>query len=52
MDKMHTLHSCLMWYPQKRKPQRMIEEPDQIQSRIIEAFGFQVKRGVLQNIKG
>ena len=52
MDKMHTLHSCLMWHSQKRKPQRMIEESDQIQSRIIEAFGFQVKRGVLQNIKG
>ena len=52
MDKMNTLHSCLMWYPKKRKPQRMIEEPDKIQSQIIKAFGFQIKNGVLQNLKG
>ena len=48
MDKMRTLHSCLMYHSRKRKPCRMIEQPDRIQARILKAFGLKIKSGVLQ----
>jgi transposase len=49
MEQMENLHSCLCWNPKKRKPHRMIEEPNDIQAQIVAAFGFQViEGGVLQ----
>lgn len=48
MDKMRTLHSCLMYHSRKRKPCRVVEQPTQIQSKILKAFGLKVTSGVLQ----
>jgi len=49
MENMHRLHSCLMWSDGKSKPHRMIEEPTEIQARILKAFGHVVTAGgVLQ----
>jgi len=50
MHHMHRLHSCLIWLPKKRKAQRMIEEPDELQRQIMQAFGWKVSSGVLQKI--
>lgn len=50
MDKMRTLHSCLMYHSRRRKPDRMIEQPGRIQTRILKAFGLKIKSGVLQAI--
>jgi transposase len=51
MGAMHRLHSCLLWNSRKKKPVRMIEEPDRDQARILKAFGHEVKNGVLQKAK-
>ena len=48
MDVMRTLHSCLVWQPSQRKPRRIIEEPDQLQVKILQAFGLEIMSGVLQ----
>jgi len=49
MENMHRLHSCLLWGAGKGKPTRMIEEPTEIQARILKAFGHAVTMGgVLQ----
>jgi hypothetical protein len=48
MEQMHTLHSCLVWQSGKRKPERLLEEPSGIQAKILKAFGYEVKSGVLQ----
>lgn len=48
MDRLRTLHSCLVFHPKKKKPQRLIEEPTPSQTEILEAFGLQVVGGVLQ----
>ena len=51
MENMHRLHSCLLWSAGKGKPARMIEEPTEIQARILKAFGHAVTAGgVLQNL--
>jgi transposase len=52
MENMHRLHSCLMWSAGKgSKPRRMIEEPSEIQARILKAFSHAVTTGgVLQKI--
>jgi transposase len=51
MENMHRLHSCLLWSAGKGKPTRMIEEPTEIQTRILKAFGHAVAAGgVLQKI--
>jgi len=47
---MHQLHSCLLWLPKKRKAVRMLEEPDEIQAQIIQAFGWKISGGVLQEL--
>lgn len=52
MDKMHTLHSCLVYRKKAGKPERIIEEPDNEQATILKAVGYVVKNGVLQNISG
>lgn len=48
MDHLHNLHSCLVWQPKKRKPVRILEEPTVMQAKILQAFGYAVKKGVLQ----
>ncbi|MBU0946509.1 MAG: transposase, partial [Proteobacteria bacterium] len=48
MYHMHQLHSCLLWLPKKRKAVVMLEEPDEIQAQIIQAFGWKISGGVLQ----
>ncbi len=49
MENMHHLHSSLMWSATKSKPLRMIEEPTEIQSQILKAFGHAIIDGrVLQ----
>jgi transposase len=45
---MHSLHSCLMWFPGKRKAVRMLEEPSEEQADIMRAFGWKIAGGVLQ----
>jgi len=51
MRHMRRLHSCLTWFPGKRKAKRMLEEPDEIQSEIMQAFGWKIDSGVLQEIE-
>ena len=48
METMRTLHSCLLFHPKKRKPQRHIEDPTASQKKILKAFGLKVNGGVLQ----
>ncbi len=50
MREMHRLHSCLTWFPGKKKAQRLIEEPDKTQALILRAFGRKIANGVLQEI--
>lgn len=50
MRHMQRLHSCLTWFPKKNKAQRILEEPDELQEQILEAFGWKNKSEVLQNI--
>jgi transposase len=50
MRKMRRLHSCLTWFPGKRKAERILEDPDAIQTEIIQAFGWKISSGVLQKI--
>ena len=50
MEIMRNLHSCLCW--KGRKVQRMLEEPSPDQTQILHAFGYEVKKGVLQKIDG
>jgi transposase len=49
MKTMRTLHSCLYWTSKnKGKPHRRIEDPTPEQAAILQAFGFQIVKGVLQ----
>ncbi len=50
MDKMHNLHSCLVYRKKVGKPERVIEEPDSAQAAILKAAGYAVRNGVLQDI--
>lgn len=52
MKQMHRLHSCLVWLPGKKVPERMMEEPDSTQEQILNAFGWKINGGVLQKISG
>jgi transposase len=51
MRQMRQLHSCLMWLPGRKIPDRMLEAPDEEQSQIISAFGWEIKNGVLQELQ-
>ena len=51
LDEMQRLHSGLLWGKQKEKLQRLIEEPTAKQATILDAFGYQVKNGVLRKAK-
>jgi hypothetical protein len=44
---MHELHSSLCWAGDSQKPQRLIEEPNALQSSILAAFGHKVADGKL-----
>ena len=48
MRHMHRFHSCLTWFPKKKKAKRILEEPDEIQAQIMRAFGWKIESGVLQ----
>jgi hypothetical protein len=48
MKQMKRLHSCLYWTTKKGNPARLIEEPTEIQTKIIKAFGYKLEDGVLQ----
>lgn len=48
MKSMHDLHSCLVWLPGKRKAERILEEPDATQQKILSAFDWRKSGGVLQ----
>ena len=50
MDRVRTLHSCLCWNSDARKPQRLIEDPTPEQAEILAAVGFKIASGVLQPI--
>jgi transposase len=51
MENMHRLHSCLLWSAGKGEPRRMIEEPSEVQTKILKAFDHEVTTGgVLQPI--
>ena len=50
MHHMHRLHSCLTWFPKKRKAKRILEEPDELQAQIMRAFGWKIDSGVLHKI--
>lgn len=50
MQSMRNLSSCLYWQGDKKKPARMIEEPDPDQAKILQAFGYKIKEGVLQRL--
>ncbi len=51
MQNMHRLHSCLVWKSKQKSPARIIEEPTEVQARILKAFGYAVKSGgVLQKL--
>jgi transposase len=50
MENMRRLHSCLCWTASKKSPERIIEDPTQIQAAILAAFGYQAAGGVLQKL--
>jgi transposase len=51
MGIMRSLHSCLYWTGKHNgKPHRRIENPTPEQAAILQAFGFQIVKGVLQKI--
>ena len=47
MQSMRNLSSCLCWHSGKRKPVRMLEEPDPEQAAVLAALGYQAENGVL-----
>jgi len=51
MEQMHKLHSCLCWKDSMTDPDRMIEEPNEIQAQIMKVFGHKIDGGVLQEIE-
>jgi transposase len=50
MEQMRKLHSCLCWTASKRRADRIIEDPTELQAQILAAFGYKVTGGVLQKI--
>jgi transposase len=45
MRSMHELHSSLCWVRGQKAPQRLIEEPDDLQASILAAFGCKIAEG-------
>jgi transposase len=50
MQQMHRLHSCLWWSASTGKPDRVIEEPNEMQAQIMRAFGYELASGVLHRL--
>ena len=50
MEQMRKLHSCLCWTASKRRADRIVEDPTELQAQILGAVGHKVAGGVLQNI--
>ncbi len=50
MQAMRNFSSCLCWHSGKRKPIRLLEEPDPEQAEILSGIGYKVENGVLQNV--
>ena len=51
MTNMHRLQSCLVWKSKQKAPVRIIEEPTELQTQVLKAFGYGVQAGgVLQEI--
>jgi transposase len=50
MEEMHRLHSCLLWQSGKKNPERLLEEPSEMQAGILKVFGYEIKKGVLQGV--
>ena len=48
MRSMRNLSSCLCWHKGKRKPARILEEPNKEQAAILQVFGYKIRHGVLQ----
>ena len=51
MEQMHKLHSCLCWKDSTTDPDRIIEEPNEMQAQILRVFGYKIAGGVLQKIE-
>jgi hypothetical protein len=47
MRSMHELHSSLCWVSGQQKPQRLIEDPNALQSSILAVFGQKIADGKL-----
>jgi len=53
LEEMSHLDSAWLWYAGKRKPERVIETPTEIQAEVLRAFGWTVDgSGVLQPLRG
>lgn len=50
MRNMQRLHSCLTWFPGKKKAMRILEEPDELQTQILQTFGWKIDSGVFQKL--
>lgn len=45
MEQMHNLDCVLFWHKKAKFPQVQIEQPNEIQARVLAAFGYQIKDG-------
>jgi hypothetical protein len=50
IKEMNELNSSLVWMKGQKSPHRLIDEPNQIQAKILHAFGYKIVSGVLQNM--
>jgi transposase len=50
MKHLRKLHSCLHWTTSRSKASRLLEEPTEIQSQILRAFGHKIEDGVLRQL--
>jgi transposase len=52
LEEMAHLNSVWLWYPGKRKPEKVLEAPTDLQSEVLKAFGWAVgDGGALQSIR-
>jgi transposase len=47
LDAMRNLQSGLFWYPNKRAPITQVEEPNELQSVVLNSFGYTFKDGTV-----
>jgi transposase len=50
MKHLRSLHSCLHWTTSRDKATRVLEQPTEIQSQILSAFGYKIENGVLRQL--